>query len=88
MRDEIQCCTSKLISDGPVPRTSMLPHENGRKQQRGHAGAKGCRAEPRTGDHALQSADPKIGERSSFQEGESDTGTDHRDSGLSQRIPK
>ena len=66
----------------------MLPHENGGKEQRRHAGAKGCGAETRSGDHALQGPDPKIGESSSFQEGESDAGADHGDGDLAQCFPK
>ena len=73
---------------GPVPRTSMLPHENGGKEQRCHAGAKGCGAETRSGDHTLQGTDPEIGESSSFQEGERGTGADHGDGDLPQRFPK
>ena len=47
-----------------------------------------CGAETRSADHTLQSTDPKIGESSSFQEGESDTRADHGDGDLPQRFPK
>ena len=65
----------------------MLPHHHRPKQHPGHAGAKCCSAETRTRDHAAQSAQPKIGERSRFQKGKRDTRADHCDGGLEKSTP-